>query len=248
MLRALAIVAALVASQAGAAVALDAGFPQRNTGTGATVAVTVTTPGADRLLVAIACFTASGNGANSVSGGGLTWTSQGKSVDGSGLSAVEIFTAPAASAITAQVITLSVGMAAARATDFAVFSFSGADLTDIGAVNGMASTSSANGTFSLTIEAANSLVYGGAAYWNGDTGWTGAAGHTVFYSNLTVNSDDHANFSKDTATSGAGALTTGVTISAGAGFLSARAIEIKESSGSPPPAAPPMRSLMGVGT
>lgn len=242
MLRALALILALFARLASAAVALDVGFPVRDTdGT-----VVVTTPGTDRLLVAVVTMAGSGlNASHSVSGGGLTWTSQGLSVDADGFNAVQIWTAPAASAITSQTLTFTMGGSGVH--DFRVYSFSGADLADIGATGGVAATTGTSSTFSMTIEAVGSYVLGGAVYWNGDTTFVGTSGFTVDNEQLSAASDDHCNFHKTTLTSATGALTAGVTHASG--YHAARGVEVKEGSGGgDPPAAAPTRTLMGVGT
>ncbi len=171
---------------AGGGATIDAGFPL--TSTGATSSVSVTTPGPNRLLVAVIVDDNSGGVESfpySVSGGGLTWTRIASATLLSSYinySGTEIWAAWASSAITSQTITATPVHASTNKC-VAVYSIAGAKDGSSSISNSIRATPPAHDQnavqVSLTSTVAGSLAIGGVDNSNGDSSTVVAATDNV---------------------------------------------------------------------
>jgi epidermal growth factor receptor substrate 15 len=187
-----------------------------------TTSVSISTSGANRLIVAL-CGLGSTNGNNpisSVSGGGLTWTKRIGSVGsatGTNWNYAEIWTAPAPAQLTTQSITLTLTGADTGAIQFTVGALTGHNIASpIGASGTNTGTGATryNADVSVTATASNSWLLGvwdsPAGPVSAGTNFTALANTTYFYQHNDVTGQNNGATGRLTSpTSGAGSVTFG---------------------------------------
>jgi hypothetical protein len=218
------------------AVTKDTGFPVSTfstaDGTSSLAWTAFTTPGTNRILVAMLSGDGAGaNAVNSLTSPNLTWTNRLSVIDAANNWRVEIWTAFASSVVTNEVITsthIVSGVAYTRRSAI-VFSCDGSGASGVGNI---ASNNNASGdpTLAVTATAAGSLVFVGFPY-RSSGGDTGVDGNTT--SEYDQGSGGGFGFNQragSRASTGTGSLTLGWIGDDPFAFKSIGGIEIKAAS------------------
>lgn len=228
----------------------DSGFPINAAFTTSTTTTysssSFTTPGTDRMVVAV--FMANGPTvvtADSVTSASLTWTKRVTAIDTGANFIVEIFTAPAASAVTGEVAAINwSGSHAFNRGAFIIFSVQGADTSSIGDTTvSAAGASGGDPSIALDATAADSYLIAGLSYRSSGSDTAVDGSTTSEYDAGTGGGFGFSQQAGSRASTGASSHTLGWTGDDVFGAWQAGAIEIKAAAGG----GTAVKDLIGVG-
>lgn len=234
------------------AIALDSGFPVLSQGSGTRTA-TITTPGTNRLLIAIGTWASqTDTTALGLSSSGVTWTLANAQMtsDGGGTQAMaSVWWAWAPSVLTDHVITFT--GPSSFSTQLAVYCYSGTDDV-VGEDGGAQANTGTTASNAVVATAANSVIVGGGTYWEVGTTVTALTDCTETQTEYTAGGETHWGIRRTNLTSGAGSVTIGVTLGSG-GHWACVAIEVLAAAGAGGTTGTaaftmPVATAVGVGT